>query len=215
MTGKQAIVFIDGNNFYHNVKKTGLPPSKINFSKLCELICSHYKLSFKGAFYYNSVPSLADGEKKYYDHIKFLNKVSNMPKITVKTRKLQKRSAKEILGEFLEQKQKIEELGLCEKCNPKVPPFCFNCLSQKQRREKGIDVLIAIDIVEKALENKYDCCILISGDSDFVPAIELIKKRGKRAISAFVEFGYSNVLRDTTEFRFLKKEDLLNCLLED
>ena len=62
---KKAYVFIDGNNFYHNVKKMGIKPSDINFSKISELVCSHFNCIHKKSIYYNSVPSIKNGEKMY------------------------------------------------------------------------------------------------------------------------------------------------------
>ena len=45
------------------------------------------------------------------------------------------------------------------------------------------------------IKNKCDCCILISGDADFVPASKLIKKSGKEVFSTSLTKGYSFELR--------------------
>lgn len=44
-------------------------------------------------------------------------------------------------------------------------------------KEKGIDVLIAIDIVAMALNDEYDTAILVSDDTDLLPALELVAER--------------------------------------
>lgn len=41
-------------------------------------------------------------------------------------------------------------------------------------REKGINVLIAIDMVRMAIRDEYDAVVLISGDTDLVPALEFV-----------------------------------------
>ncbi len=54
--------------------------------------------------------------------------------------------------------------------------------------EKGIDVHIAIDMVHLASQNNYDVAILVSGDTDFLPAVKLAKKFGKHVtVAAFVD----------------------------
>jgi uncharacterized LabA/DUF88 family protein len=47
--------------------------------------------------------------------------------------------------------------------------------NQKQKpREKGIDVLLAIDFVRLAIEDAYDVGVLFSADTDLVPALEYV-----------------------------------------
>ncbi len=50
--------------------------------------------------------------------------------------------------------------------------------------EKGIDILIATDMISLAFRNAYDTAILVSGDSDFIPVIEEIQELGKRVENA-------------------------------
>jgi hypothetical protein len=47
-------------------------------------------------------------------------------------------------------------------------------------REKGIDVRIALDMAQGAMRDDYDTCVLFSGDTDLVPAIEEVRLAGKR-----------------------------------
>ena len=50
--------------------------------------------------------------------------------------------------------------------------------------EKGIDILLATDMVSLAFRNAYDTAILVSGDSDYVPVVEEIQALGKRVENA-------------------------------
>jgi uncharacterized LabA/DUF88 family protein len=45
-------------------------------------------------------------------------------------------------------------------------------------RQKGIDVLLSIDMVQIAWTNKIEKAVLLSGDSDFAPAIKRTKEAG-------------------------------------
>ena len=52
--------------------------------------------------------------------------------------------------------------------------------------EKGVDVMIATDIVVYALRDNYDTVVLVSGDADFYPALQAAKDAGKKVeIAAF------------------------------
>lgn len=55
-------------------------------------------------------------------------------------------------------------------------------------REKGVDVQIAIDLVIGAVEDSYDVAIVVSSDTDLIPAIKYVRLKGKT-----VEYvGFSN-----------------------
>ena len=46
-------------------------------------------------------------------------------------------------------------------------------------KQKGVDVELACDMVLFAKQDLYDVAILVSGDGDFIPAVERIKDMGK------------------------------------
>jgi uncharacterized LabA/DUF88 family protein len=47
-------------------------------------------------------------------------------------------------------------------------------------KEKGTDVKIAVDLILGAIDNIYDIAILISSDTDLIPAIRYIKYKEKK-----------------------------------
>lgn len=210
----EAIIFIDGNNFYHNVKLTGIRPSTIDFEKLSRKVCAHFNCKLKeikGIKYYNSVPSIKDGVEVYNKHVSFLNDLKKNTIFDVKTRKLQRRST----AELLQEKQLIvQNLNLCKICLPLVEANCGDCIGMIQKKEKGIDVSIAVDMLNSCvIKNECDCCILISGDADFVPSLEIIRKTGKAVFSVSLTKGYSFDLRAKFKYKILNKDFLLNnCL---
>lgn len=207
-----AVVFIDGNNFYHCLRETSIAPSSIDFCKLSKLVCERFGFKLKKTIYYNSIPDITDGQEMYKNHMKFLGGIKNLPNFEVKTRKLQKMSTAEILKE---QKRVLSTLGLCEKCSSIVEQYFVDSIGRIVKREKGIDVMIAVDMLEGAIKNQYDCCILISGDADFVPALNLVKSNGKEARSAFLYNGYSSELRKSQQYFVLGEGLLIEQCLKD
>ena len=175
MGKRYSIIFIDGNNWYHNCKSI-IKPGKIDLKKLSKFICEHFNLSLKEIRYYNSIPDISDGKEVYYNHVKFLEELKKQG-IIVKTRKLKK------------------------------------IVKENISTEKGVDVLISADMIKKSLIDK-DCevCILISGDSDFIPVMEIIKNAKREAITSCVIQGYAReLLQGKFRYLILKKEDLENC----
>jgi len=84
----------------------------------------------------------------------------------------------------------------------------------KIKIEKGVDVLIASDMIRKSLvEKECDVCVLISGDADFIPSMQIIKNAGYEAIICSPKDSFSNELRQGN-FRYLilKEGDLDKCL---
>jgi uncharacterized LabA/DUF88 family protein len=178
MERRNAIVFIDGSNFYHNSKSILNKTSKIDFKKLSIFICNSFELNLKQVRYYNAVPDITDDNKIYYKHMEFLERLRKN-EIIVRKRKL----------------KKIKELNI--------------------KIEKGIDVMIASDMIRKTLvEKECNVCILISGDADFIPAMEIIKDAKYEVIVCSPKLGFLNELRQG-KFRYLilNKEDLEKCLI--
>jgi len=203
---KKAIIFVDANNWYHNVKGW-FKPSDIDICKVSELIAKEKGLELLEIRWYASVPDIEDDKLKYMRHMNFLASLKKRG-VKVVTRKLQKLSNKELLEK---RRDFIESWDLCDVCKPIVEES-FLDIADHYQKEKGIDVWIAIDMVKEAINNKIDCAVLISGDSDFVPAFSLIKEIGKDVLSCSVPKGYSNEIRQKFPYLILNKEKLKECL---
>lgn len=54
-------------------------------------------------------------------------------------------------------------------------------------RQKGVDVRMAVDMVNYGFKNTYDVAIVVSADSDLVPAVEYVKAEGKQVELAFFD----------------------------
>lgn len=81
--------------------------------------------------------------------------------------------------------------------------------SDNEYHEKGVDVQIAVDICMKAVRNEYDKLILVSSDTDLLPAIKEVNNFGKKV--EYVGFDYNPsfaMIRFSDSRTLLKKEDL-------
>lgn len=62
--------------------------------------------------------------------------------------------------------------------------YSFGKPSQWRAEEKGIDVLMALDVAIGARDDRYDVAVVASADSDPVPAVEVALNSGKRVETA-------------------------------
>lgn len=90
----------------------------------------------------------------------------------------------------------------------------FNTFEGKTT-EKQTDVNLALQFFEDAIKDKYDKAILLSADTDFIPAIERVNKLGKKVLLLLPpEHSYSPKFdKVITDYRCIKKEDLQIHLL--
>ena len=75
--------------------------------------------------------------------------------------------------------------------------------------EKGVDVNIAVDILVATYENLCDHIILVSSDTDLLPAIKKARQKGKTI--EYIGFSHSPslaMIANCSESRLLKKDDL-------
>lgn len=207
---KNAVIFIDGNNLYHNLKQMRIKPGNLDFQKFVNLICTNFNLSLEEVRYYNSVPTLRDGKVLYFSHLRFIDDLKKIPKFNIITRKLQVHSTKELLKE---KQELVESMDLCEVCRPIVEENVLDAIGNVKKKEKGIDVKLAVDFVDYAINEKEEVLILVSGDADFIPALELAKQKETKVLSASLAKGYSKELRDNFKFFVIGKNRIMEeCL---
>jgi len=78
--------------------------------------------------------------------------------------------------------------------------------------EKGIDVMLATDLLQFAWNNLYDVAVLVSGDSDFAYALQAVKNMGKHVEVAYFESTVSRDLLDVADNRHLLDRKFFNGL---
>ena len=57
----------------------------------------------------------------------------------------------------------------------------YNLFEGRLQKEKAVDVKLATDLI--MLREIYDVALILSGDQDYVPAVEVVKDSGKRVIN--------------------------------
>lgn len=162
------IVYIDGQNFLYKaaeiLAKHGLIADKqdlhaINIRAMFEKLFPNEELEirFFGVAKIRRRPDL--GQEILDKSIRFSDNL----------RRVRNSLAKQDITYIEAGKLKIRDSDVCKTCGSK--DFRY--------QEKGVDVGLAVSLVEDALKNEVDRIILASSDTDLIPAILCAKRAGK------------------------------------
>jgi len=90
-----------------------------------------------------------------------------------------------------------------------------NVLQTQQliEKPKGVDIALAVRMLEDAYHEAYDACHLYTSDVDFIPVIKAVRARGKRVCV----HGYKNGLSKRSELLYVPDQfiDLEEMLRSD
>jgi len=153
-------IFVDGGNFHHLLlKKLKLKELDFSFDDFAKFLADGRIITEAGKRYYIGTVREQAGNTKSKESMaqqqKLFAQLWSLGWQT-KTSKLRFREEKVIIDERTVDYERI--------------------------LRKGIDVKIATDLIIGALDNKYDTAILVSSDTDLIPAIDIVRKRFKKRV---------------------------------
>lgn len=85
-------------------------------------------------------------------------------------------------------------------------------MAQGTTVEKGIDIMLATDLLHFAWNGLYDVAVLVSGDGDFAYALQAVKNMGKHVEVANFESNVSRDLLDVADNRHLLNREFFTGL---
>lgn len=187
----KALLFIDGSNFYHSLKKQGqLPFDADCFKKLFGELSKIYDI--EKVYFYDAVKNIERDPTGYSKQQGFHARLKEShSRILIRTRKLR------YLADVRDSKIKScgRRADITDSCLSKLRDFLNEMGLIKLTKEKGIDVQLVVDAVEEAIKGKNKHFIILSGDADFVPAVNLLKKYNVEVINLHPYYGSSGELR--------------------
>ncbi len=82
-------------------------------------------------------------------------------------------------------------------------------------RQKGVDILMAVDVLTMAYQDHFNSGIFFLGDRDFIPLIEAVKGAGKKTYFFYYTEKVPMELIQAFDFSFpLDKANLKHCHIE-
>ena len=141
----KAAVFIDGGYFAKVRENLGV--YDVDFCKFSDLLCGNYERLF--TFYYDAPPfqsaiptTIEKLKKANFD--KFIYSLKSYPRFQVRLGKLSR-----------------------------IDSQCSNCGNwTTKHKQKRVDNLLTVDLTRAIWKDNINKALLVTGDSDFVPAVE-------------------------------------------
>jgi uncharacterized LabA/DUF88 family protein len=146
------MVFIDGQNLMHGAQNYGV---QVDSVKLVEALSEGRKL--KRAYYYGSIPTNPNSDAALNTQIaKQISYYHSLDYSGLKT-------------SIIPLRRRTFSFT-CEKCG--------HTTSIDRSIEKGVDVALVSDLLSLAAMNAYDIATIVSGDLDYLKAIDEVQRRG-------------------------------------
>ncbi len=181
----KVMLFIDGYYLAKNV--TGKLGGMINYDKLAKYLNTHARFDNRigpiliRAYYYDGKPDLRDVENF---------EVSKQDEV--------RKKIEDALKVQHEELTKIRNTDLFD-----VRLGHAVVTGNLDFRQKGVDLLIGIDMITKAYQGQYDIGVLVAGDSDFIELVQAVKNIGPRIVGVYFKGNIRNELTDSFDKRFV------------
>ena len=180
---EKAIIFIDGSNFYHGMKEKRLSSMELDYAKFSrKLVLDRQWIQTR--YYVGQVKQEGD-LTAYQKQQKFLRRLKSFESVNYFLGKLERRQMK---GSSKKLKKWLDALP--NRPDVSISPEIVEELSRVASFdsvtwvEKGVDVMIATDMVSMAYEDKYDTAYLLSADGDFTHAIKKVRDTCRKVFVA-------------------------------
>jgi uncharacterized LabA/DUF88 family protein len=195
----KTVVYIDGQNFLYKAADVLISAEKItdkqdlhafSFRTLLEDLLEEQGIEIR--FYgtklkrYKTPPHIAEKSTKMVDSQRRLRNCLNAQRII-----------------FVESgKLKLRDGDKCKDCNKQDPHF----------QEKGVDVKIAVDMINDAHNDEIQRFVLVSSDTDLLPAIQTVLDKDKEVIY----IGFSDkltkaIVATATETQIIRDSEIITA----
>ena len=182
---ERAILFVDGNNWYHSLRATGMTDlARLDYAKISRKLVGPAR-QWVGTRYYIGQVNQAEEPAQYADQRRFFARLAAQDaRIThhlgrLETRIVESDAARELIG-YLN--------ALPSRIDLRVYKDLVG-IAQRHRRvqvkvEKAVDVLLAVELVSFAIRDQYDAAYLMSADGDLTPAVAQVRALNKKVFVA-------------------------------
>lgn len=181
----RVMLFIDG--YYLAKKISEKVDGTINYDALAKYLNTHARFDNRvgpimiRAYYYDGKPDIKDAENFAVEN--------------------QEEAKQKIEDAIKTQDEELAKIRTTDLFDVRLGHAVLD--GELEFRQKGVDLLIGIDMISKAYEGQYDVAVLVAGDSDFIELVQAVKHIGPRVIGAYFDQNIRKELTDSFDKRFV------------
>ena len=171
----RAILFVDGNNWYHSLRQIGLRDlGRLDYSSIsAKLVGPREWLETR--YYIGRVKQTGD-TTLYAAQRRFLAKLSATDhRITYHLGRLETRTVKNEAAEEIKRYLSNLAVRIDTRVYHELLDIAQEYSVSEVMVEKAVDVMLAVDMVVMAERDQYDAAYLLSADGDYTPAVSAVK----------------------------------------
>lgn len=206
----RAVVFIDGNNWYHSIKDVGVEDlGRLDYGKISRKLLGPRDW-IATRYYIGQVPQTGD-TSLYAAQRRFLaSLLATDRRIGTYLGRLEERPVDDPAANELLHYSATLQVRIDPKVYHDLVAIGKRHRKAKALVEKAVDVMLAVDMVVMAERGEYDAAYLLSADGDFTPAVQAVRDRGLRAYAASPSAG-AQLAGVVNSFIRLKREWFDDC----
>lgn len=195
----KTIVYIDGQNFLYKASEVLISANLITDKQAL------HSLSFRALF--EQLLKQENVEIRYYGtklkKHRHTSEIEAKAKIMIDSqRKLKNSLAKQNIAFVESGKLKVREGDKCKDCGAQGLHF----------QEKGVDVRLAVDAVKDSLKGSVDTIVLVSSDTDLLPAIHTAKENGTHVMYVGFSDKLTNALSiSASETQIIRDTEIIDA----
>lgn len=185
----RALLFFDGNNWYHSLRDAGVRKiGSLDYKRISEKVVGPRE--WIGTRYYvGRVPQTGNreiysGQRRFLDSLRSCDK-----KISVHLGRLESRQVSNDAADEMKRYLAELEVRIDESVYRDLVAIASKHSSATVLVEKAVDVMIAVDMVIMAERDEFDAAYLFSADGDFTPAVEAVRELGKKVYAVSAGYG--------------------------
>jgi len=177
----RVCILLDSSNFFHLVLKK-LKIREFDYDSFTAYLAKDRTIINRGKRFYVGTVREKQGNFRSIEAMsnqtRLFTKLKETGNWEIKTSKLRMRNEKITIDDRVTNYKALLKAGFTE-------------IEYERAREKGIDVKLATDLIICAIDNQYDIAILISSDTDLVPAVDWVRRRCKKIVE-YIGFSIPN-----------------------
>ena len=176
----RAILFIDGNNWYHALSKAGVHDlGRLDYAKISQKLVG--PRGWVSTRYYIGRVRQQGNLTLYSNQRAFLARLAATdPRISSHLGRLEPRTVKNEAASELQRYLFSLKTRIDSQVFQDLMALAKKHASASVMVEKAVDVMVAVDMVVAAERDELDAAYLLSADGDFTPAVEAVRAAGKK-----------------------------------